>query len=224
MDVTQTASSTSQPAPAASSTAATSTISSDFETFLKMLTTQIQNQDPLSPMNSEEFAVQLATFSSVEQQVRTNDLLIGLGSQMGAMGMAQLAGWVGMEARASAPAWFDGSPVTVSPNPAAQADQAILVVRDAHGAEVQRAEIPVSPAAFEWAGVGPDGTPMAPGLYRFEVESYANGDLLSTGVADTYATIVEARGDNGQTTLVLEGGVEIGTDGVTALRRAPGAP
>lgn len=46
--------------------------SSDFETFLKMLTTQIKNQDPLNPMEGTEFAVQLATFSGVEQQVMTN--------------------------------------------------------------------------------------------------------------------------------------------------------
>ena len=44
-------------------------ISSDFETFLKMLTAQIKNQDPLKPMDSSEFATQLATFPSLEQQV-----------------------------------------------------------------------------------------------------------------------------------------------------------
>lgn len=46
----------------ASSSASFST-NSDFETFLRMLTTQLQNQDPLKPMESTEFAVQLATFS-----------------------------------------------------------------------------------------------------------------------------------------------------------------
>jgi len=47
-------------------------ISSDFETFLRMLTVQMQNQDPLNPVDSSDYAVQLATFSSVEQQVQTN--------------------------------------------------------------------------------------------------------------------------------------------------------
>jgi flagellar basal-body rod modification protein FlgD len=50
-------------------------ISSDFETFLKMLTVQMQNQDPLNPVDSSDYATQLATFSGVEQQVQTNDLL-----------------------------------------------------------------------------------------------------------------------------------------------------
>ncbi|MEY5038566.1 MAG: flagellar basal body rod modification protein, partial [Pseudomonadota bacterium] len=46
-------------------------ISSDFDTFLKMLTAQMQNQDPLNPMDSTDYATQLATFSGVEQQART---------------------------------------------------------------------------------------------------------------------------------------------------------
>jgi flagellar basal-body rod modification protein FlgD len=47
---------------------ASSGLSSDFETFLKMLTTQLKNQDPMNPVDSADYAVQLATFSSVEQQ------------------------------------------------------------------------------------------------------------------------------------------------------------
>ena len=66
-----------------------SVISSDFETFLKMLTAQMENQDPLNPMDSADYAVQLATFSSVEQQVLTNDLLQAMTLQLGSSGMAE---------------------------------------------------------------------------------------------------------------------------------------
>ena len=48
--------------------------------FLKLLTTQMQNQDPLNPIDSTDYAAQLATFSGVEQQVRTNSLLADLGT------------------------------------------------------------------------------------------------------------------------------------------------
>ncbi|MDJ0822736.1 MAG: flagellar hook capping FlgD N-terminal domain-containing protein, partial [Paracoccaceae bacterium] len=74
------------------------TLSSDFETFLKMLTAQMQNQDPLNPVDSTDYATQLATFSSVEQQVLTNDLLRDLGASMGGNLMSELGNWVGMEA------------------------------------------------------------------------------------------------------------------------------
>jgi flagellar basal-body rod modification protein FlgD len=63
------------PAPPAAPAPPGRAISSDFNTFLRMLTVQMQNQDPLDPIDSADFAVQLATFSGVEQQVRTNELL-----------------------------------------------------------------------------------------------------------------------------------------------------
>ena len=88
-------------------------INSDFDTFLKMLTAQMRNQDPLNPVESADFAVQLATFSSVEQQVQTNELLSDLGAQMTTLGMGQLSGWIGLEAEARAPARFTGDPVSL---------------------------------------------------------------------------------------------------------------
>ncbi len=91
--------------------------------FLNMMTTQLKNQDPMSPMNSDQFAVELATFSGVEQQTKTNDLLTQLLSSADTQSMAQMAGWVGDEARVSAPVHFDGNPVTLSPSPSADADQ-----------------------------------------------------------------------------------------------------
>ena len=72
-------------------------MASDFETFLLMMTTQAQNQDPLEPMDSSEYASQLAQFSMVEQQVQTNDLLSSLDSQHGRRQAGELANWIGMD-------------------------------------------------------------------------------------------------------------------------------
>ena len=69
---------------------------SDYETFLKMLTVQMQNQDPLNPVEASDFAAQLANFSAVEQQVLTNNLLTSIEARLAATGVSQLAGWVGM--------------------------------------------------------------------------------------------------------------------------------
>ena len=99
MDVAQTTTTAFSAASGATTTKtpnAKAVLSSDFETFLKMLTVQMENQDPLNPVESTEFATQLATFSGVEQQVQTNDLLKSLGAQLGAMNVSQLSGWVGM--------------------------------------------------------------------------------------------------------------------------------
>ena len=126
MEISPTLAAVAGPPP--TTPAATSEISSDFETFLRMLTVQMQNQDPLNPVDSSDYAVQLATFSGVEQQVLTNDLLRGLAAQNGTAGLAQMASWVGMEARAVGPAYFDGAPITVAPEPASFATSAQLLM------------------------------------------------------------------------------------------------
>lgn len=198
-----------------------SVISSDFETFLLMLTTQMENQDPLNPTNSADYAVQLATFSSVEQQVKTNDLLVGLTEQMGLMGMAQLAGWVGMEARAAVPAYFDGAPVTLAPNPVRTADEVVLVVRDANGDEVERIDIEVSTDPISWAGVDENGNLRPEGLYSFELESYSHDNLMATTPVDLYSQISEARNEGGVTVLILEGGIQVPATAISAIRAAP---
>ncbi len=194
-------------------------ISSDFDTFLKMLTVQMTNQDPLNPIDSSDYAVQLATFSGVEQQAKTNQLLTALSLQMGASGMAQMASWVGKEARAPVAGFFNGSPITVAPNPVSYADRVEVVVRNAFGTEVQRLPIPVSADALQWAGVGADGTPMANGLYTFEVVNYdGNGDIILQEPADIYARVQEVRSEGGQTVLMLAGGVGVLATSVSALR------
>jgi len=55
-----------------------STLAGNFQTFLTLLTTQLQNQDPLSPLDTNQFTQQLVQFASVEQQLKTNDQLTTL--------------------------------------------------------------------------------------------------------------------------------------------------
>ncbi|UYV37574.1 hypothetical protein N4R57_00115 [Rhodobacteraceae bacterium D3-12] len=221
--VTPTASAASAAAAqsAAAANATTSgqkVISSDFQTFLQMMTAQMTNQDPLNPIDSSDYAVQLATFSSVEQQVLTNDLLTSMISQMSSTSISQLAGWVGMDARTTAPINFDGSPVTLSPRSAVLADEAWLVVRDATGTEVSREAINLSGDDIVWAGVGANGSPLANGVYGFEVENFAKGEAIGTTPVEHYANVTEAQNVDGVMVLMLDGGVPVYASDVTALR------
>lgn len=222
MDITQTTA--SQTTAVATATAAATprkaAISSDFDTFLKMLTTQMKNQDPLNPVDSSDYAVQLATFSGVEQQQQTNTLLKALGAQFSVLGMSQLAGWVGQEARAAVPVWYSGSPVTLSPNPSASADRAVLVVRDAQGNLVSREDLPATAAAYQWLGADASGNPLPVGRYALTLESWAGEQMLGEGPVESYARIVEARSGVNGTTIVLQGGIEVAASAVTGLRAA----
>lgn len=219
MDVTSATSATSPTAPSTSAPK----ISSDFNTFLRMLTVQMQNQDPMNPIDSADYAVQLATFSGVEQQVQTNQLLAEMQGKFQQLGMAEMASWIGKEARSAAPVRYDGSAVTLSPNPAAGANRAVLVVKDAQGNLVSREEIPVSTAPYQWLGAGIDGNPLPPGTYSITLESLNGETAIATTPVEHYARVLEAKGGGSSgTRLVLEGGAEVLASEVTALREPQG--
>lgn len=194
-------------------------LTSDFKTFLKMLTAQARYQDPLEPIDSTEYASQLAQFSMVEQQVKTNDALTAMFGQMSSDNIASLASWVGMEARATTPAYFDGSPITISPNPASVSDRVELVVIDADGQEVQRSAIAASSDPIEWAGVDDDGDPFAEGNYSFKVDSFTGDDLILSEQAEVYGKVTEAQIQNGKVILIMQGGQAVLSTSVTGLRQ-----
>jgi flagellar basal-body rod modification protein FlgD len=203
---------------AAAQTSRNTMISSDFDTFLKLLTAQMKNQDPLNPIDSTDYATQLATFSGVEQQMRSNDLLEDLGSQLAVLGMSQLAAWVGQEARAEAPVWMDGDPVALQFSAAVGADKAVLLVKDTAGRLVAREDVPVTAGNYRWLGADATGDPLPDGLYSLSLESYSGDERLGEGPVEAYARIVEARNGPNGPMLVLEGGVEVDAGEISALR------
>lgn len=199
------------------------TSASDYETFLRMLTTQIQNQDPLNPMESSDFAVQLATFSGVEQQVRTNDLLSALvdGASGGQLG--ELSGWIGREVRTTSPVWYSGQPLTLTIDPAAEADDAILVTLDAQGREISRERIGGGSGEVDWQGRDGTGRPLASGLYQFRLESLRDGEVVATSDVPAWTTVTGAELSSTGPLLLLPGDNSVAVDQVTAIRD-PGSP
>ncbi len=207
------------PTPADQNTpASAAALSSDFETFLRMLTVQLKNQDPLNPVDASDYAVQLATFSGVEQQVKTNNLLSALGDQMQLLGLSQFAGWVGMEARHQGPARFQGAPISLDVKVSPGSDDAYLIVRDGTDTVVDRIQIPPQDGPLIWGGSDASGNALPYGDYHFFVESFTN--QLSGGVqpVEVYSPIVEAKTQGSAAILGLLGGGEIAPSDVTGIR------
>ncbi|MFV0384682.1 flagellar hook capping FlgD N-terminal domain-containing protein [Paracoccus sp. (in: a-proteobacteria)] len=199
-------------------TAAAGGTNADFNTFLRMLTTQLKNQDPLNPMEGTEFAVQLATFSGVEQQAQTNKLLSQLAVQMGAGGLGQTADWIGKEARTTAPVWFGDKALTLDVAPDPRADDVALVALDASGQEVAREMIGPGAGQVDWYGRDAAGDKLPDGRYSFRVESLRDGEVIADTEASAYARITEAGlGDTG-VELIFEGGATAPVSAITALR------
>lgn len=208
-------------APAAAAGASDATFASgDFQTFLQMLTTQIRNQDPLNPMEGADFAVQLATFSGVEQQVRTNELLASLGGSMGLTGLSQYAGWIGREVRSTAPVHFGDEAIALQIEPDPGADGVVLVTRDAHGRVVTREDIGTGSGEVEWFGRDGDGDKLPDGVYSFSIENWQGETRLSEMAVAAWGKVSEARLGAGGAMLVLEGGTAVPAGEVTAIRDA----
>lgn len=226
METTPIAQAAAQPAPATPGTGASdaaATLASDFDTFLTLLTAQIENQDPLNPQDATEYSSQLATFSNVEQNVRTNDLMADLIARIDGQSLSSLAGWIGMEARTTGPTAYAGGAVTLEATLPVVAQTAEVVVTDAAGTVVSR--MPADPKAglHRIEPVDAEGRPLGPGAYTFAVQPYAHGGQFQPVPAARYVPVREALVEDGETRLVLEGGVRMDAAAVTGLRPAEGA-
>lgn len=206
------------PVTAGTSGSSSGVLSSDFEVFLKMLTAQAEYQDPLEPIDSSEYAAQLAQFSMVEQQVSTNDLLEQMMFVLAGNDMNAAANWIGLEALISGPANFQGDPITVAPNPPVAADTVELVIKNSDGTEVRRIDLPVSADNYVWDGTDADGNVLPYGEYSMTIESSANDEILAQDPALTYTRVTEARLDQGSMLLVLQNGYLIAASDVIGLR------
>ncbi|MEO9822143.1 MAG: flagellar hook capping FlgD N-terminal domain-containing protein [Paracoccaceae bacterium] len=193
-------------------------LTSDFDVFLQMLTAQARYQDPLEPVDSSEYASQLAQFSMVEQQVLTNDLVENLMSALTSNETGNMAQWIGMEALTTSSANFQGSPLTVIPNPPSDAESVNLVAYNSRGEEVQRFAIGTGTDPISWNGILANGSLAPNGSYRFETEAVANGAVYRTDSAQTYTRVVESRMENGQMRLVLDTGEFVNSDEIVGLR------
>ncbi|WP_209427293.1 flagellar hook capping FlgD N-terminal domain-containing protein [Pararhodobacter sp. SW119] len=216
MDITSATQANGARGGASQGAAANNFAQSDYMTFLRMLTVQMQNQDPLNPMSSSDFAVQLATFSGVEQQTQTNQLLQTL---MGRMGLADLGGWVGMEVRSDAGAWFEEAPVDLDPVLPAGAERGIVLVRDERDSIVATLEVAPGTRGMTWDGLTLEGVRAAPGVYRFTLESYRGDELIDAVPVAAYQTVVEARREGERIELVVGNGALLDSASVSGLRR-----
>ena len=187
--VDPTGSSAAAAASASAPNAAQQQLSGNFSTFLTLLTTQLQNQDPMNPMDSNQFTQQLVEFSQVEQQINTNDslkTLIGQGtSQTGAYAVSYLGKAVTV-ANGQAP--LAGSQAIWAYNLNTTAANTQLTVTDSNGNVVYAGAGETASGAhtFSWNGKSTNGTQEPDGTYKLSVTAAAaDGSTVSSSVTST---------------------------------------
>ena len=150
MDVTSTTSASSSQA-----TKSGKVLTQNFDTFLKLLTAQLQNQDPLEPMDAAQFTQQLVQYSGVEQGIYTNKNLETLIALQQSGGMGSAVNYIGREVEAqNNQAALSGGQAQWTYTLPAVAESVQLVVRDANGKAVYSGTGPLTAADLTCHAVG----------------------------------------------------------------------
>lgn len=162
-------------------------LANNFDTFLTLLTAQLQNQDPLAPMDSTQFTQQLVQFSQVEQQIRTNQQMESLVGQFQAASASAALSYLGKDAIIEADETYlaGGEANWAYVLPDGGAEHVKITVRDSAGRAVYTAEdVPITEGEhlFTWDGVKTNGDTAADGVYTIDIEATTNGEEVDTVV------------------------------------------
>jgi flagellar basal-body rod modification protein FlgD len=197
--ITQPIAGSTPPATSASPTTGTSTgstgsgdasmLGSNIETFLTLLTTQLKNQDPTSPMDTNQFTQQLVAFSGVEQQINTNknlQSLIALQTSSEAISALPMVGKTIQYSESTAPLSNGQASFTYTlPTTAAAAN---LLVEDPNGTIVYQTTAATSAGShsFLWNGQTISGATSPDGAYSLAVVAAdASGKAIPATVTAT---------------------------------------
>jgi flagellar basal-body rod modification protein FlgD len=202
------------------SSAATQQLAGNFDTFLTLLTTQLQNQDPLSPMDSNQFTQQLVEFSGVEQQINTNKNLETLVNLTQGRSNADAVGYLGKSVTLSngKGALINGAASwTYALNDAAKANT--ITISDSNGKVVYSTEgaLATGVQTFAWDGKDNYGNQLPDGQYTLTLAPQAaDGSAINYAVASK--GVVNQVDFSGSSPQLMIGPMEIPLTDVAALQ------
>jgi flagellar basal-body rod modification protein FlgD len=198
---------------------AMSQLSSNFSTFLTLLTTQLKNQDPTSPMDSNTFTQQLVMYSQVEQQINTNDNLKTLISQGTTNASAMAATYLGKKVSVTnGNASLSGGTANWTYNLDAASATTQLAITDANGQTVftTSGETTAGDHAFTWNGKDINGNQLADGTYKLTVTAADSASNKITSSVASAGTVGQIDMTSGTPKLVV-GNMELGLGDIAAL-------
>jgi flagellar basal-body rod modification protein FlgD len=229
MSIASTVNGQSASTDATSSTASSSdasqnaltSLSSNFQDFLSLLMTQLQNQDPSSPMDTNQFTSELVEFSSVEQQINTNSSLTQLIQLTQSGDMLNSAAMVGHQVEVTS----NSLPLQNSSGTAdfttATAEPVTITIANANGAVIKSENMQsvAGDNSWTWNGVGDNGTTYPDGAYSIAITTNAGG----TATAVPFTVVGTATGvtNSGGTLDVSLGGMQVPFSDIDSLVQSP---
>lgn len=201
-------------------------LAQNFETFLTLLTAQLQNQDPLSPLDSNQFTEQLTQMTGVEQQLLTNQLLEKLVAGNNS-GVADAVSLIGKKVRAVSDeaALKDGKASWIY-NLDRAASTVKVEVLDADGRVVftgSPSDNKAGDHAFTWDGRNSAGIKQPDGVYTLRVTAIDTAKQLIDTVTYIEGVVTSVEQTDGQT-LISVGGAKMPWTNVSSITMAEAAP
>jgi flagellar basal-body rod modification protein FlgD len=210
---------------AASITSSRQGIADNFDTFLQLLTTQLRNQNPLDPLDTNAFTQQLVQFSSVEQQLKTNDFLAALVQTNANSVNTNAVSYIGKVVSASGTRseLVGGKAVwNFSLEDAANVN---VTIKDANGTTVysETGNLQAGAGTFEWDGKTSTGGTAPPGTYTIQMTG-ANVEGKNVPISTEFTGTVTGIDFTGSEPVLLIGTTRVNISGVTSIRTPPAAP
>ncbi len=195
-----------------------------FDDYLKMLTVQLQNQDPTDPMKAEQFTQQIATLSGVQQQVNTNTNLEKLITMFSASQLNNYVGYIGKQVLAG------GNQGILTPKDGAtfdydlekEADSVKVTITDATGRMVYNGDGTTFAGrnTVIWNGVNSTtGATEKPGVYTVAIVAKDASKNTIKSTTYTTGTVTSLDTKDGGTVLSI-GDIQIPVDKVVSVRQA----
>ncbi|MTI18974.1 flagellar hook capping protein [Rhodobacteraceae bacterium RKSG542] len=203
-----------------STTGISSTISDSYDLFLSLLTTQVQNQDPLNPMDTAEYTSQLVEYSMVEQQIASNNNLELLLEQLKTQSASLFVGYIGN----TVTAYGDSANLT---NGEARWNYisdgigtASVEIRNEQGAVVYSGETSITEGegTYKWDGTLSSGGKAPDGVYSVQmsvVDETGTSSLLDTIVSGTVDEVDFSTGE----IMLHVGGLTIPVGNITSVKQ-----
>jgi len=192
--------------PSGSTANATAGLTQNFNTFLTLLTTQLQNQDPLSPMDTNQFTQQLVSFSEVEQQINTNSNLQQLIALQGASESIAALPLVGqnIEYNSATAPLSNGQATFVYNLPSTTASTALTVVNAAGNVVyTQPGDTSAGTHVFTWNGQTSTGAKLPDGNYTLQIQAVGAAGAAVTPSIASVGTVQAVGVENGIATFTV---------------------
>jgi flagellar basal-body rod modification protein FlgD len=215
----------SQNANYAKSTNSKDKLAADMNNFLTLLTSQMKNQDPLSPMDSTEFTNQLVQFAGVEQQINANEHLESLLGLTQASISASAVSYIGKQVQAESNTLplQDGGPGKFTYTLTDQAKEALVIIKDSSGKVVRtlNGDTESGTHHMTWDGKDSKGNEMPDGAYTLEVQATKTDGSTMSNIYTTTTGIATSVASDGNDVLIAAGPVLFGMNYIISVSDVP---